>query len=266
MLELWEKHREFLTQVLSGAGIFLVLAYIVMRFGAEGQKERDELKRLTKRIADYQRGVAGKDAPARGGTEGLRKSLAMRAAELCAGVPETPAGETSLPTSFLRAKDRVCDGLNRRATEEAVDVKIDLKGVDFHERATDGAEEYGERWASLESFRRLVDALIASGFSEIKAVVCEPPVAAAIPGEPEWTLMRYGIRADVSGAYGDFVALFDEVNQAQKFVAVTVNALRPKPGETGGELMGTVTGHGLRLVKSRAADAKDEAAPARLRR
>lgn len=265
--ELWEKHREFLTQILSGAGVFLVLAYIVMSFGAEGQKERDELKRLTARIAEYQRGTAGRDAPARGGIEGLQKSLSLRVAELCVGVPETLAGDTSLFTSFLGAKARVCETLDRRATEEAVDVKTSLASVDFHERATDGAAEYEERWASLESFRRLLDALIASGFSEIKTVVCEPPVAAEIPGEPGWALMRYGIRADVSGSYGDFVALFAEVNQAQKFVAVTVNALRPRPGETSGELMGTVTGHGLRLVRSRdAEDAKDEAAPVRLRR
>ena len=88
MLELWEKHREFLTQVLSGAGIFLVLAYVVMRFGSEGSKERDELKRLTKRIADYQRGAAGKDAPGQGGVENLRRSLDTRAVELCVGVPE----------------------------------------------------------------------------------------------------------------------------------------------------------------------------------
>ncbi|HNR99603.1 MAG TPA: hypothetical protein PKX48_08355 [Planctomycetota bacterium] len=266
MLELWEKHREFLTQVLSGAGIFLVLAYVVMRFGSEGSKERDELKRLTKRIADYQRGAAGKDAPGQGGVENLRRSLDTRAVELCVGVPEAPAGDTSLLTSFLKAKARVCEGLDRRATEEAVDVKTNLASVDFHERATDGAEDFAERWASLESFRRLMEALIAARFAEIKAVVCEPPVAAEIPGEPQWKLMHYGIRADVSGGYGDFVALFDEVNQAQKFVAVTVNALRSKPGGTGGELTGTVTGHGLRLVKSRAAEAKGEPAPARLRR
>ncbi len=266
MIELWEKHREFLTQVLSGAGIFLVLAYVVMRFGAEGPRERDEIKKLTARIAEYQRGAGGKDLPARGGTDGLQKSLAMRVAELCVGVPEKPAGETSLRTSFLKAKARVCEVLDRRATEEAVDVKTNLASVDFHESATDGAEEYEERWASLESFRRLADALIVSGFSEVKAVICEPPVGVEIPGEPGWTLMRYGIRADVSGAYGDFVALFDEVNQPQKFVAVTVNALRPKPGETGGELLGTVTGHGLRLVRSRDAEKKDESAPARLRR
>ncbi len=268
MVELWEKNREFLTQVLSGAGVFLVLAYIVMRFGVEGAKERQEMKDLTARIAELQRGAGGKEAFARGGVEALQKSLTARAGELCVSIPEKLADETSLLRRFVAAKEQVGTVLDRRATEEAIEVGVKLKSVDFHENANEGAAEYEDRWASLESFRRLVDALISAGVGEIKSVRCEPPVRKEIPGEPGWALAQYPITVDVTGRYADFVALFDEVNQPQKFLQVTLTTLRPKPGETGSELMGTVTGRGIRLVRVEGGkeEKKDDAATSARRR
>ena len=203
------------------------------------------------RIAALEREQTSADEVSHDSTEGLRKGLIERLAQVAVPVPDDLAGTTNLQMRFRREKAGVCGILDRQATNEAVDIKTKLESIDFRDQPTDPLEDYQDHWAALESFRRLINGIISAGFSEIRTVAFLLPERVPVTGEPAWEIVRYGIKAEVTGSYENYVALYNLVNKPQKFVLVSVSGVRSKTGDTGGELLGTITAHGLRLAARR---------------
>ena len=52
MNDFWEQNKDFITKILSGAAVFLILSWIVLGLGAESDKERRERKGLMNRRSE----------------------------------------------------------------------------------------------------------------------------------------------------------------------------------------------------------------------
>jgi hypothetical protein len=247
--EYWERHRQFFNHVLAGAGIFLVLAFVTMSFGSEGDRDRKRRRSLLDQVRTLQARVGGRGGLPAGSLEEVEEALRDRAREVGIEVPQDLAKERSLPTRFLAEKDAACAELSRRAAGAGVDIKVNLTAVDFHQRDTDDAVQYAEHWGTLACFKRILEAAIGAGFPEILAVACESPARAPVPGEARWALARYGVRVDLVGTFEDFVRLYAAVNGPGKFVHLELESLRRRGVDGEGLLQGQITAWAVRLVE-----------------
>jgi hypothetical protein len=251
MAEFLERNRQFLTQVLCGAGAFLVLSYFVLSFGAESERERRTRLRLLERKKTLQRTFSDRSGLPEGSVRELEKALAARAADVCVSVPADLAAQRSLATHFLKQKESACADLSQRADQEAVDIKVALSGVDFHQRDTDGPEKYEEHWAALACFRRVMAAVIASGFDAVLSITVEGVRTEPVPGQPEWSVAHHGVTVELVGRFEDFVRLHAAVNEPGKFVVLETTSLKRRVASTDNELMGTVTAWAVRLIETK---------------
>lgn len=249
--EFWERNKPFLVHVLGGAGVFLVLSYFVLGLGSESAKERKLRKALTDRGAALQRQFGDRGGKPAGSIADSERELGAKIVEMCVRVPPDLAASQRLPTRFLAEKERECAELNRLASQAAVDVKVGLSSVDFHDDGTQDAEKYEEHWAALACFRRLLEAVIRSEFDEVAGVVVEGTETTPVPGDPAWSIARHGVTVEVNGPFQSFVKLYAELHQAGRFLQVDTVSLRPRPGDAEGVLQGTLTGWALRLVKTK---------------
>ena len=173
----------------------------------------------------------------------------------------TPSAMASMPVSAVEpdanarsTRNRVTPAISgsiSMAAEAAVVVKQELKTVDFHERETDGVDEYTEHWASLESFKRVLEAAIKSGFFDINSVVCDPVQRTVLKDDPGWSLARYGVSVEVCGTMDSFLKLYTQVHKPRKFVSLCIDRIRRDADAPPERLEGVVTAWGLRIEKTR---------------
>jgi len=248
--DFWERNRSFLTPILAGAAVFLVLAYIALSFGSESEAQRRRRRALMARVSALQRRVVDSGGLSQETVAEAEKELADRIAKLCVPVPtDLERQGAEMPTRFIAAKEELCARLTRLASQEGVQLQQNLSSVDFHQRETDDALRYAAHWATLRCFERLLEAAIRARFSQVLSVVCEPEAVVPIPGDRKWGLARAGITVQLSGSYDSVLKLFKEVLQPGRFVDLELVSLRtaPQRAESGG-LLAKVTGWGMRLV------------------
>lgn len=251
MDDFWERNKDFITRILAGAAVFLVLYWIVSSFGAESDAERRDRKDLMSRRTERLQQHRDRGGLSSSSTEELMKALKQRGNDVCVGVPADLDKEPRLPVRFVADKQRVARELVQLASDAAVSVTANLQSVDFHERNADDLERYREHWSALESFKRILEGMIKSGFYEIQAVTCDPVQRIVLKDDPEWSLARYGICVEAVGRYDSFAALAGQVNKPGKFVMVYIDKLKQKTGDKPDVLEGVVTGWGLRLEKTK---------------
>ncbi len=250
MGELWERNKQFITRVAAGAAVFLILAYIVLGIGSESDAERKRRVNLKTKYANLQKQKNSQGGLIEGSTDELFQQLTKRVDELCVGVPRDLEKETRLSIRFVADRQKFCRDLQSMASEAAVIMKPNLQAVDFHERETDGVPEYTEHWAALESFKRLLQAVIRSGFFEIQSVVCDPVERTVIQDDPDWSLARYGVSVEVCGTIDSFLKLYTLVHEPRRFVSVCVGKIRRESDEAPERLEGVITAWGLRIEKT----------------
>ena len=259
--EVWEQNRPFLVRVLGGAAVFLIIAYFVLSLGSESAADRRRRTALTARATALHRQFGDRGGFPSGSLGQIEKALEARIAEVCARVPPDLAKSPRLPTRFLQEKERECTDLNRLASQAAVDIKVALSSVDFHDDGTADVDRYEAHWATLACFKRLIEAVIRAGFAQIVTVVVEGMETEEVTGEPAWSIARYGVKVEVTGRFQDFLNLYAELHQAGRFLVVEMNGIRQLPGTTDGMLQGTVTGWAVRLVKTKERTSRTGTAP-----
>ncbi len=251
MAEFWERNRQFLTQVLGGAGVFLVLSYIVLGIGAESARDRKERKRLIERGTLLQRQFSDHGGLPEGSVKRLEKALAERRDDICIAVPGNLADQRNLATHFLKQKEYECARLDQIAEEQHVNVKMNLSDIDFHQRDTDDAEKYEEHWGELACLTRFLEAVLKAQFSEVLSVVIEGVETEIVRDEPAWSIVRYGVSVEVVGRFEHVVTLYAALTRPKTFLFLKTAELRPRKGGIDGELEGTLTAWGIRLLKTK---------------
>ena len=251
MNEFWERNRHFLTQVLGAAGVFLVLSYVALRFGAESDRDRRDRERLIERGTLLQRQSSDRAGLPEGSVAKLDRALGELTDAVCITIPGDLAEQRNLATHFLKRKAYECARLDQIAEEKRVNVKVNLTDVDFHQRDTDDLENSEEHWGVLASLSRLMEAVFRSGFSEVLSVVIEGTRTEPVTGDPTWSIVRYGVTVELVGHSGDFMKFYAALSRPKAFLRLETETLRPRQGGTEGELQGSVTGWGVRLVKTK---------------
>lgn len=249
MGEFWDRNRNFLTQILGGAGAFLVLAVFAVRLGGESDRDRKLRQQLIARGTELQRRAGDRGGFSEGGIRELEKALAARIADVCVSLPsELPAER--LPTQFLKEKEQACATISQLADRHSVGIKVSLSAVDFHERDSDGVDKYEEHWSALAAFKRLLEAAIEAGVSEVLSIVVEGGRIEPLAEEPEWAIGRYGVTAEIVGPFKSFVSLYGNVNRPGKLLVLETTSLRRRIAGSDDLVQGTVSGWGIRLVRT----------------
>lgn len=245
----WEKHRQFLTQVAGGFAVFMLLFFfangMLSSARSDGQKAIKNNQRLRNEVEeemlDYSQEVNNRVALRTQldellGRVGIRDNLRR-------SIPSHDAG----PIEFNRIKKDIYNSVKKRADQRSMDLpKSDEIRFDVDDVTE---QEWNDRCIQLEIIERVLNAAVDYRVSAVEAVEPLDPVQESIRDNEKRVLLRLPVEVRMRVAYSDLIAFLESFQDDKKFIALEIVSLVPAPN--GGELTATIRAVGIDIGEAR---------------
>ena len=251
---MWEKHKKFLTVVVSGSAVFLLLVFFADSYRGEAarveSRNRQKATQLENQMNELDFSYYNTIKRADSGEERLTNLLDKVVISKAPGVSDPKGNAADPDIDFRKRKEAIWNSSGERA--KRINLSFPASGdVDFDLSGDLTEQEWRDRYLQLTVLDWVFEAAVDLGIRGIEELSPEGVETEVIPGTKKDVLVRYPITAVWQMTFDQVLQLIARFQRDGKYLGVEVIELRREANDPVGILRAELRFVGLDVGEAR---------------